>query len=513
MAASTLSVISFAREVGDGSTCTCGKSPVIYVYGRQNIINANGKDVLDESSLDVAEASAFMSIALANGLLNNNWDEFDEEIYNRMKPFYQEYALDKNGEVCNDTTVDFSWSADTFTDMHKSSDIQECCYKYDCRIDPIESAKDFADFVECVKAKSGHTRVSIVARCLGTNIVSAYLASLGGDYSGIDSIVFYSGTVMGVDIVNQLFTGKMKVQASGVSSFASDLLGLDDAKLLNFIRATLDMLYATGVINRGTDYANEILAHLYEKCIPNLIRDTFATMPGYWSMVSGDYIDEALNYVFGENIGEYSVLIGKIKNYQSTVASKVVDIMKNMKSSGVKIGIIAKYGLQLKPIVEDCSVLSDNTISTYYQSFGATTATVDGVLSDDYLKSLTSTKYVSIDKKVDASTCLFPEYTWFIKDLDHSIFPYSVNDLIAEICYSSNQITVNYDEEFPQYLKWNSSKLVLTPLTAENSEGGHDSAITYDNPGEESTMLKAALALAFRGIQLLFQWITDKLMN
>ncbi|MDO4381320.1 MAG: hypothetical protein Q4D20_10655, partial [Clostridia bacterium] len=66
-------------------------------------------------------------------------------------------------------------------------------------------------------------------------------------------------------------------------------------------------------------------------------------------------------------------------------------------------------------------------------------------------------KYLSPDLIVDASSCAFPDYTWFVKDLAHETFPAAVDKLIMQIFASKTQYTVTSSSKYPQFLRFDSS--------------------------------------------------------
>lgn len=118
----------------------------------------------------------------------------------------------------------------------------------------------------------------------------------------------------------------------------------------------------------------------------------------------------------------------------------------------------------------------------YHVSYYATSAPYGEVLSDSYINSLADKKYLSPDKMIDASTCLFPEKTWFIRNISHDPFPPSIDELIYEYFNNSGKLTVFQDERFTQYLDYDSEKDTITPITALSEE-------KPDNSGKDNGSL------------------------
>ena len=101
-------------------------------------------------------------------------------------------------------------------------------------------------------------------------------------------------------------------------------------------------------------------------------------------------------------------------------------------------------------------------------AFGATTSTIFDTLSDGYVAQRTAEgkgKYISPDRMVDASTCLYPDYTWFIRDVAHDAYPPEINKLFMDIFHSSTQYTVFTDSKFPQFVSYNADTKKIAKIT------------------------------------------------
>jgi hypothetical protein len=141
-----------------------------------------------------------------------------------------------------------------------------------------------------------------------------------------------------------------------------------------------------------------------------------------------------------------------------------------MIDNGINTAVIAEYGCTVIPLTSDNNRMSDGTILTAAESFGATCAEVDGTLGEGYTQAKVCAcgkNHVSADNQIDASTCAFPDITWFAKYLRHSEEAKYFATLIDLIIYNDGQMTVWDYEEYPQYLV--NINDVLVPLTAENA--------------------------------------------
>lgn len=165
---------------------------------------------------------------------------------------------------------------------------------------------------------------------------------------------------------------------------------------------------------------------LYEGLVPALATSTCGTRSGYWTMITSDRYEEAKTFVFGDKDSEkyqhYAGLIEKLDNYGKQVRQCIPELLKSAEADGINICIVFKYGFQMPPVIESRFEQGDVWTTTRYSSLGATVSRIGTTLSDEYIesrKALGFEKYISPDKQIDASTCLFPEYTWFIKGAIH----------------------------------------------------------------------------------------------
>ena len=104
-----------------------------------------------------------------------------------------------------------------------------------------------------------------------------------------------------------------------------------------------------------------------------------------------------------------------------------------------RIGIISRYGFSALPITSSWDLLGDGVVETRSNSLGAITAVAGESFGEDYLKNK-DMKYISPDKTVDASACLFPEKTWFVKNLIHVIGD-KIVPLHSQILFNEEEAT------------------------------------------------------------------------
>jgi hypothetical protein len=120
--------------------------------------------------------------------------------------------------------------------------------------------------------------------------------------------------------------------------------------------------------------------------------------------------------------------------------------------------LVSHYNTHIAPVTPVSKNLTgDVTIETVGTSGGATTAPIGECFADDYKQAKFPEKdYMSPDWMIDASTCMFPDQTWFIKNMKHMEFDPKEDgnncDLFIWLANATEQYTIDSNELYPQYL-------------------------------------------------------------
>ncbi|MGN1194846.1 MAG: esterase/lipase family protein, partial [Acutalibacteraceae bacterium] len=402
--------------------------PIVYVYGRNTpIYNKDGKQIFPlptSIQTKLMNDKSKLMAAFSKSLVSNNWDSFCDAIYDSVAPLYEELVLDENGEITNG-----SYSKTSATPQKKTSNflIHDYGFFYDSRVDPMETAAQLATFINSVCKVTGKSKVNLIGRCLGSCIVSAYLTKYGA--SKVDTVVYYAPACNGVLPLSATFSGHINIDAESIEKYTSN--SLDDGTDFNeFIKAMVTLTSQARLLGVGTDVINSVYLSISDQILPRLLLATYATMPCYWSMISDEYYESAKSFIFKGETKKYAGLIKKIDDYHYNVQVPLSNTLATLKKNGLKIINISKYNVRLAPLFENCDVQADGTVELSTMSFGATSALIGKTLSSSYLKEAADSglgDYVSKDCIIDSSTCLFPDNTWFVKNLDHGTFPACVD--------------------------------------------------------------------------------------
>ena len=159
-------------------------------------------------------------------------------------------------------------------------------------------------------------------------------------------------------------------------------------------------------------------------------------------------------------------------DYYHNVQLELAPTIQNVMDAGTTVSVVSKYGFPQTPVIRSRNNESDFVVDTKYSSIGATCAPYDETLPTDYTQQRYPEKnYISPDRKIDASTCAFPDQTWFIKNSSHIGTLSGGTDgeqpLLMWLLCSETQPTVWDNALYPQYSTYLPDGTCV-PLTAEN---------------------------------------------
>lgn len=477
--------------------------PTVYITGTGSGIYADTNDGNSEKLNPgdgipdgmIENLASTLAKPLVQAYLNNDFSEYCDLLVDTISPYFEKLALDENGEASNGSGNDFNQKLFLPTGNRVSNgkyDLHAYMIDpYDWRIDPFETAEYVKEFIDLVKYYTGSEKVNIVCRCLGVNIFLAYIVKYGD--ASINKVVMYVGGLQGYEHLTALFSGKIDVRSEALTNYINANLDADttdedyetpDVDILKLVKAVVQVANNTYSLQWGIDEIMDLYEKIYENVVPRIMKRTFGTMPGYWSMLNPDEYEDAIEFNFGTEREKYAELIKKLDNYHNNVATKATDIIDGMIADGIEVYNVVKWGYQAIPISGDKSLLqSDDTVTVASQTNGATTTKIGETFSDEYMaqaKEKGTDKYISADKQIDASTAYLADHTWFIKNLGHGIMPEELEEFLFEKLFEyDGYMTVFDDTERPQFLI-TTDKINYTALTADNCKTAEEEKMEGD---------------------------------
>ena len=505
---SSRSQIPVIRILGDGEPLYDADGNKIF-HLRTDFTDIGGDEEEDDNSNLVQSLANVLLPFLINGLLNDDWDPYFENLQKEIGELTGDAKLDGNGNPVPGTGIskerqEFLNYASTHDKKGKKGyyGLYDYHFWYDWRLDPIESAAKLNDYIKAVKNITGAEKVGINASCLGTIVTTAYVSQYGVD--DIQGIGYTGSLAFGAEFLSEAISGKFDINSGSLNRVLMDSAYLGLFNFNDFVDATVDLVVAAGVV----DFLEaDIRKNIYDKLVYGvtsaLALSTIFTYPSYWAAVSKEDYAQAMLHVFGpegsEKRKEYAGLITKIETYNTEVRAKLPAILSSIKDGGANFGAIAKYGFQILPICESYDAVSDQFVSVNHASFGATTSTIYDTLSDDHIAARVAEnkgKYISPDKQIDASTCIFPNYTWFVKNSSHSEYTEYEKKILYDVATADRQLTVD-DFEWSQFMVYDYDTDTMAKMTEDNchTEQWEADKGADDRTDEPKTLIKFLTAL------------------
>ena len=463
---------------------------------------------------------------LVQGLLTGNYQPYYDALYKEVAELFSDVLLDENGDPRNGSGLS-GWHQ-WFMEDHLSRDMKlsgdgsyhltDYQFYYDWRLDPLETADKLHDHIERVKAVTGSPQVALVCRCVGANVVYAYIAKYGTDslYSlGMDGVV----GMHGCEPMSEAISGKFRVNLPAINRLLVDLQALDMIGDLDpLIESTIALAAASPAITMTKEALRlTIYQKIVEGATSALALSTFFSCPMYWACVNADDYDAAMQYVFGDEGSakrvKYAGLINKIEDYNTQVRQRLPEILREIKENVPRVCVISKYGYQLAAVSESADMVADQIATVYSSSFGATTSKVYETLPESYLaKQIEAGKerYLSPDGQIDASTCLFPEQIWFAKGARHSNWTWTENDLMYTVVTSEEVLTCD-DMDVPRFfVEQNDEAGTWEPMTAENC---HTENWSTDRDDNAPMGFMAKIRAYFKAVSAWLRLVMEKLRS
>lgn len=445
--------------------CNCGETPIVFVTGfASEPIYANPGTqeqygIFPPETDTILQVVSSAIVPIVKLIVTGNYTSFAYSLCDVMNNFMTEMAYNDDGTPIYKNTgiipleepdAEHGYGCDKF-------------FYYDWRKDVFDIAAELDDYIEKTKAATGHDKVVLKGESMGGAVVMTYLKTYG--YDSIDTVIMQSSAFNGISLVGGMFTGDLLLKSESVMNYIGNFIQGNDP--LTVMYRCLFKGFATYLLDPVCDILNKAIVDNKEIIYENCLKDMFGNLTGIWTFVPNEYYEAAKAYMLDET--ENAELIRKIDAYHYGVMDSTTQILDDAMAHGVKLAIISNYGKAAVPVLTKDDYQSDFLIDTSRTSLGATCSNFDGTLGDGYVQSINDGhNHISCDGQIDASTCAYPEYTWFIKDMLHTGYTDGYYDFTWEIAQFDEQITIKTLDEFPQFLYNDTVTETLQPLTAEN---------------------------------------------
>lgn len=462
--------------------------------------------------------TAFVESAIAYGVNKKDFNKFNETFFPKVDKYLDAFGYTLDG-VSRDATIGYKQNykpMSEYTEEEKAV-LSEFCYaygekygekyvynfSYDWREDPITVAEELNDFIKIVRPGSG--KVNVVALSMGSNITQCYLAKYGG--AKFNNVVYAAPAWQGTSLLGNVVTNNLEIDIFAVENY---LVQLANVSATTHITAFI-MSFIASQEGLSHEYFGDINA-LFQNISPGTYQSfirNFAGMPGIWSLVPHEDYEIGKKFIYEEHGVEINPDVeAKIDAYHK-IQGNAEQIIKSAKKDGMKFSIVCGYNCQMIPLSTEYE-MSDTVVDTKYMSAGATCAKY--LQAHDDWDSIYTQKekdghnHISWDYKVDASTCAFPENTWFVKNMQHSYFnrDNGTIDIVMWLLGAKTQPNVRTDaENYPQFFLYNTYKKTTKPMPADGVLGDVDGSGAVDTKDARLALKIAAGQKKAKEAQLL----------
>lgn len=490
-------------------------TPVVMVHGMGAFglyKNPNTDKETDVGSFDIntmlsENVGIVFQLIRAAGGPNGDAEEIINTLSNIVKGF-QDIACDENGNSAPDVGIASFWtdslanhSGYLAVSASEPAICNQICKKigaqnvysfnYDWRLDACENADKLSDYIDMVKQQTGKSKVTLIGGSEGTIVVSAYLDAYGEKKNEINRVVFLNGAMQGVG-VTKVFKQDLVFNKDVVIDYVNRLAAVYNSP--DFDMATIKLLanFLSGGVDNLCKLLDEVAndKELLNRVYLDVLYPVVGCIPALWEFIPYDEFNECADKM--SSIGfldKNSGLYDKLLRYHG-VQGRLENNILRLKNKGVDFAIIANYGTPAIPVTSAYGWQSDVLIDTKYASFGATVA--------DFGETIKANgKYVSEDKIIDASTCLLPDQTWFVKGVQHMNFwaGTEVTDFVAEITTTTADLNIKSIENktgVGQFIGTDTQQRIVS-VTYVAAPQAQNNAPNYNSPADNDGESKSPL--------------------
>ncbi len=513
-------------------------TPVIFLQDMTDIVYYQNPDTLNEtqvfnwneksdgyvreilSGLLQANENVSVGASKINGVIDGifksiKMDEYGNPMISNIGVinYYNPVVDNQEEPIYTDNIASFVVAA-----KQRLSDDRIFVFNYDWRIDIRDNAGKLKEYINYVRAASGCKKVSLVSGGYGGAIVNAYLyynekhsknniascvfldsfadgSSIIGDVmsgdlirtvtdvmEGYDGNIFELGqdvydTLQGTDVGNALSryistdpTGLFKTMLSN-TGFQSQY---DNLIIQLIIGLASGIIEDEGLFTKLGDGYRSVLMKADDSIYAGGLREYMRNMPGLWAVVPNDSYQQALYFMFGNDLNVTPQLMKKIEHGRAAIKA-TEKTLRTAQKNGINVCVVAGYNLQILPITSSLQEQSDGLQATRYAGLGATTGDMKHGLKQSQHCFNGNHNHLDPENKprVDAATCYLPENSWFIKD--HAHMDYTADTLSAFLVWlvtNESQRSIWQSNLYPQYLQ-------VSKVTGQIS--------AYSDPGSDNT--------------------------
>ena len=399
------------------------------------------------STTSIIAAATALAPALGKLAVNGNWKAFGDAFIPVLNSLLDPVGFSGEGVAKNNSGIHFTYP----TKEELIENNLEIDFQYDWRDDPYKSAAELDKLITYLTDELGYSGVTLESHSYAGIVMLTYLSTYGTEK--VKSCCFNATAVYGAQFAGELVKGNVTISNEALVAFLKSLF--DHNEYAEIISTLADVLSAAGVTGFIADFATNIFTKLSDRIWTEAILPALGNWPSIWAMVPDTDFDAGYDNVFNNLYKDADIdlsgLKTKIAKYNGDIRINRENKLKAIDLSDTELYVIARYGYSGVPLGDIWTANTDTVLNTAAESFGAT--------CKDYnyeAEEKQTAKYIAPNGSVDASTCLFPDQTWFIRDCTHTQRDEAIIEFAKALLYSDEQATIDTYQEYPQYLYFDS---------------------------------------------------------
>ena len=436
---SFLPVFAYAAENRD--------IPIVHIYGFMSCpILADANDP-DSQRLFPMEKDAILQFvrdlvpAVSAFSVNKNWVKFGDRLIPALNKLMMPVANDTRGVPQNGSGPYFDYpTAEEIAQQHAAR------FVYDWRDDPFVSAQQLDRFVRYITDDCGFEKVALECHSYGGVVTLTYLAAYGTER--IHSCCFNATAVYGATFAGELMQGKVHLSTDALTAFLEGLFDQKEYEAL--LQAVVALFDEMGGIRFICNFINQVFVHLSDRIWNETIFPVFTHWVSVWSMVPDDQLENAKQFIASNarngSAVDNAVFTGKVERFNREIRSQRETLLRRV-NDACSLYVIARYGYSGVPLEEIWEANTDGVLDTRCEAFGAICKPFGY-----FVPPIQTVQYVSPNGAIDASTCLFPQQTWFVRNFKHTQKEPAMEEFTGVLLRSKTQMTIYSCKQYPQFL-------------------------------------------------------------
>ena len=361
-------------------------------------------------------------------------------------------------------------------------------YAYNSFTNVNETIDGLYEFIQMVKAETGHDKVNIVPISMGGSVANGLLDYYPEVMNDLEKVVYIVPALNGSTIVGDLYKKNLSFLDAEFlyNGFLETLMDEEDARMIEVIARILP---------------DEVLLNVLNKVADCLIEDVAANVTSLWGLCPKEDYPEASARLLANK----PEIKKQTDRYYQAQLNSLPNIQK-MVDMGVEVYNIVDYDVPLYQIGTAWN--NDNADGVIHLSstgMGVHSALVGETLPEDYVQANSSKNcsdpthnHISPDRVVDASTGLLPDTTFYFDGQNHE--KTARNDAIialATTILATDEIKDVYSTQaFPQFNGYRDPR-ALKNTYIPKAESVDASTLSAEDAAELEAALAEAKSFAY----------------